>query len=184
MLLIRYTHDSVLLYYGDKDDWVGIGVYELETHYTFKRVFENRFIYGFFGLFVYPNVNDLDSTLAQIGLTKEELFYYVGLGRYDLSGKSRAKEFYKKQEVKNRLLENGSEGLWNAARSRKQLYDLICSNTLKGEAVEIYTDVVRSLEGRFGPPKKTKVFDLEDVLTTSAFGLGKIREKTQIWNTD
>ena len=173
--------DSYVVYRGDYDDYKELGVWEYQSQFIFKKVFNNQCLYNFGGDFGYSSITKFDDILGKAAVSKEELYYYAALGRYDLTGKTRAKELYRWEEVKRRLVESGVEYIWFAARDRKQLYDLIKLNTFPGEVVEIYTDWVRSSDDRVGPPKEIRIFDIEEVLTSDLFRLGD-RLKIEIRN--
>ena len=175
--------DNVIIYRGDSSDLKELGALELKFQITFKNTFVNPFIYELYGEFSWHRITELETILGKIGLSKEDLFYYSSLGRYDLTGRSRVNEYYLREEAKRKLEENDCGELWLVARHRKQLYDLIKYNTISGDVVEIYTEFAKDhYKRKFGPPKETALLNVEEVLTSNSL-IQRDRQKLEIRNT-
>ena len=166
--------DDLVVYIGNSSDSDELQIYEKDPHISFKKVFENRFIYRINAKFsVYkPEVNMAEMDIEGILKSIQE---------YD--GTSMTKEdFLKQSEELGVELEKRNKR--HVTRCRKQLYDLVKFNTDFGEKVEIFCGWVRTPNPvKLGPPKEKIVIGLNDVLTSELLCL-QHKLKIEIHNAD
>lgn len=158
-------------YQGDREDLAEIGLSGEWDAHVLERVFDNPFVYELYGDI--GIAKDFYRILDTIGISKEEIFYFSTLGEDDLNESWRVKNKHMmrelREEVFNRFKNAGYSWVWLGARCTKQLYDLIKHNTKQGEVAEIYSFFVRGEVESLGPPKKTTVVELKDMLMPGVF---------------
>ena len=152
--------DNIEVYIGSESDSHELQVYEKHLTVSFKKVFNNQYIYSINALFTKLEFVEPAGSIDKI---LDEIEKYDGVRM--------SEEVYKKQSQKyHREIEQ--EIIIHIAHCRKQLYDLVKYNTNTGEIVEIFSGWVRTSDPvKLGPPKETRILDIEEVLISELLDL-------------
>ena len=158
--------DNIEVYIGSENESHELQVYEKHLTVSFKKVFNNQYIYSINALFTKPEFVEPTGSIDKI-LDEIEKHDRVRMSE---------DEYIKKSQKHYREIEQ--ETIIHIAHCRKQLYDLVKYNTNTGEIVEIFSGWVRTSNPvKLGPPKEIRIIEIEGVLTSK---LLDIQDKLKI----
>jgi len=142
-------------------------VYEPDNSFSFRRVFENPFIYALDAAFTYCEAIKLD-ILAKAESASMSVADYMRVFAEE-AHTSMEKTL---REMDRYGLSHKNAKMRQALRCRTQLYDIVQLHTHAGETVEIFSCVVRSPgPAKLGPPKETITLRPEEVLVSALLDL-------------
>jgi len=136
-------------------DFLGMSIFENDAG-TFHSVFTNEFVYSIEASFVFCDPEEI---------IKDGMEVYCNSSEEEKGGQTET-------EFREYLRNLASEKNAHATLCRQQLRDIVQSNLIPGEAIEIYSAWVDKRNVfDFGPPTEVRVIDVEQISTSELLDL-------------